>query len=68
MAAGSLNAFTKAAFNLLITSGGVPAGATIPNQPTDSKPLRPCSASGGTSGRKTTRLAAETPSAFSLPS
>ena len=30
IAAGSLNAFTKAAFNVPMISGGVPAGATIP--------------------------------------
>ena len=30
IAAGSLNAFTKAAFNVLMISGDVPAGATRP--------------------------------------
>src|ERR1700754_586433 len=68
IAAGSLSALTKAAFNLAMISGGVLAGATSPNQPTDSNPLRPCSASVGTPGRKLTGLAAETASAFSLPS
>ena len=68
IAAGSFRAFTKAAFSLLMISGGVAAGATMPNQPTDSNPLRPCSESGGTSGKNTTGLAADTPSAFSFPS
>ncbi len=54
----------RPAFSVAMTSGGVPAGATTPNQPTDLEfaqgPARPAC---GTSGRKTTRFAAETPSA-----
>ena len=42
-ATGSFKAFTNAAFSRLIMSGGVPAGATRPNHPTDSKSLRPSS-------------------------
>jgi hypothetical protein len=35
-AEGSLRALTNAVFSLAMISGGVPAGATRPNQPTDS--------------------------------
>ena len=46
------NAATNAALIFAITSCAVPAGATMPNQPVDSKPLSPCSAKVGMSGRR----------------
>src|SRR3954452_16038352 len=65
---GSFSAFVKASFSLLMTSAGVPEGATSPNQPTDSKPAMPLSASVGTSGQDGRQRADETPTALSLPS
>src|SRR6202171_4714233 len=54
-AAGSFKAFTKAALSLAMISGGVPAGATRPNQPDQSKSFRPSSESGGPAGKNAPR-------------
>src|SRR5205814_45952 len=57
--AGSFKTVVKAALSFAITSGGVPAGATIPNQPFDSKPGSPDSAIVGISGRRENRWVEE---------
>ena len=57
--AGSFSTLTKAALSLAITSGGVPPGATMPNQPVDSKPGSPDSAKVGISGICGNRVAEE---------
>ena len=49
------------------TAGGVPAGATTPDQVLASKPAAPCSTMVGTSGKASSRRAAVTPSARSDP-
>src|SRR5215813_6190017 len=56
---GSLSTFTSAALSVAITPEGVPAGATMPNQPFDSKPGRPDSAKVGICGSRGNRLADE---------
>src|SRR5215467_5309729 len=57
---GSLSTFTNAVLRVVITSAGVPAGATMPNQPFDSKPGSPDSAKVGICSNRGNRLADET--------
>src|SRR5262245_66351100 len=67
MISGSFRTDTKAALSVAITSGGVPTGATMPNQPFDSKPGRPDSAKVGISGKRAKRLADEIAIVLILP-
>lgn len=59
--------FTISAFRRATVSGGVPAGASTPNQVPMSKPFKPASSSVGTSGSAPERLPVVTASARSLP-
>lgn len=49
------SAATKAPFSFATTSGGVPFGATMPNQPADSNPGKPDSAKVGKFGTQEKR-------------
>ncbi|MNV56286.1 hypothetical protein D3C71_1485600 [compost metagenome] len=60
-------AFCMAAFSLLITSGGVPAGANRPNHDDTSKPSKPDSCIVGRSGALLERSVVVTARARSLP-
>ena len=55
--AGWARTWWLAALSLLMTSGGVPAGATSPVEPLASKPLTPASSKVGVSGSCGERLA-----------
>ena len=52
---------------MFTTAGGVPAGASTPYQVLTSKPLKPDSATVGTSGSDELRLAEVTANGRSLP-
>src|SRR5689334_3243144 len=64
--AGSLNTETTSRLSRVTSAAGVRAGASIPNQASDSKPLSPTSAAVGTSFIGGKRCLLETASALTL--
>ena len=64
---GVFTTFLIAAYNLLITSGGVLAGAKTPNHAVTSKSLKPDSIMVGTSGNSWLRVRPVTAKAFNFP-